>query len=140
MAWITPKTNWTAESFINYNDINRIVDNLKYLRNLALKLYTSKIKSVSVVQKYNFSFANYTDLYSDEVNDIEDSLTSLNVGTLNYDIGVQKTYQDNGAYIDYVELNRIESAMLRLYTEMTYQHSNLDRLAFILGGERKFKI
>lgn len=140
MAWIAPKVNWTAETFINYNDINRIVDNLKYLKGLASHLYTTKIKDVNVAQKYSFWQSGYTELYADEVNNIENALTSLNAGTLNYDIGKQKTYRDNGAYIDYVELNRIEKAMYSLYMEMTFQTNNLDRLAFTLGGERKFKI
>lgn len=140
MAWTPPKVNWTAETFINYNDINRIVNNLKYLKELASHLYTTKIKDVTVVQKYGFGQSGYTDLYADEINDIEEALTSLNVGTLNYNIGDQKTYQDNGAYIDYVELNRIESSMYKLQMEMMFQIDNLDRLAFTLGGERKFKI
>lgn len=144
MAWTTPKTDWEETTFINGNDVNRIVDNLKFLRELASHLYTSKIKSPSVVEKdYDGALTdNYERfiLYSDEMNDIEDCLTSLNVGTLLYDIGDQAVYQDNGAMPDFNELNRIESAMFRLYTEMTIQHENLDRLAFTLGGERKFKI
>lgn len=137
MAWTTPKTDWTDSTFINYQDINRILGNLRYLRELASHLYTSKIPGVGVADKSGYG----VDLYADEVNAIENNLTALNNGTLIYDIGTQQTFQDNGAWIDSTELNRIESAMLRLYNEMTVQHENsLDRLAFTLGGERKFKI
>lgn len=136
MAWTTPKTDWTDSTFINYQDINRILGNLRHLRELASHLYISRIPDVGVADKSGYG----VDLYADEVNAIENNLTALNNGTLIYDIGTQQTYQDNGAWIDSTELNRIESAMLRLYTEMTYQHNSLDRLAFTLGGERKFKI
>ena len=80
-------------------------------------------------------------LYADEMNEFESKLTEINNGTLEYNIGAEQTYRDNGYMPDYEELNRIENAMLRLYTEMTIQHENsLDRLSFTLGGERKFKI
>lgn len=137
MAWTTPKTDWTDSTFINYQDINRILGNLRYLRELASHLYISRIPDIGVADKSGYG----VDLYADEVNAIENNLTALNNGTLIYDIGTQQTFQDNGAWIDSTELNRIESAMLRLYNEMTVQHENsLDRLAFTLGGERKFKI
>lgn len=145
MAWITPKTDWTANTFINSADVNRWIGNLNYLRELASHLYTSRIQALSVQEKEPIvEWRSYLDediyLYADEMNDIERCLTDINNGTLNYEVGKQQTYRDNGAMPDYNELNRIESAMLRLYTEMTIQHNNLDRLAFTLGGERKFKI
>ena len=136
MAWTTPKTDWTASTFINYQDINRILGNLRYLKDLASHLYANRIPDVDVNDKSGYG----VDLYADEVNKIEKNLLDINNATLRYSIGTSKTFQDNGAWIDYVELNRIESATLQLYTEMTYQHDNLDRLAFTLGGERKFKI
>lgn len=151
MAWITPKTDWTEASFINSADVNRWIGNLNFLRDLASHLYTTKIKHlntqekvvVGAIDEYGW-YLNVTDedihLYADEMNEIESKLTEINNGTLIYDIGTEQTYRDNGAMPDYAELNRIESAMLRLYTEMTIQHDNLDRLAFTLGGERKFKI
>lgn len=145
MAWTTPKTDWTEETFINDVDVNRIVNNLNYLRELATHLYVGRIDELAIAEKETWLGVAITDyslyiLYADEMNAIENKLTEINNGTLIYDIGEQQTYRDNGAMPDYNELNRIESAMLRLYTEMTIQHNNLDRLAFTLGGERKFKI
>lgn len=145
MAWATPKTDWTEETFINDIDVNRIVNNLNYLRELASHLYVGQIDELTVAEKEAWLGVAITEyplyiLYADEMNAIESKLTEINNGTLIYDIGEQQTYRDNGAMPDYNELNRIEGAMLRLYTEMTIQHNNLDRLAFTLGGERKFKI
>lgn len=150
MAWTTPKTDWTENTFINSGDVNRWIGNLNYLRDLASHLYTTKIEYLNTQEKVVVGsidgdlLQGDTDedihLYSDEMNELEAKLTEINNGTLIYEIGQQQTYHDNGAMPDYNELNRIESAMLRLYTEMTIQHNHLDRLAFTLGGERKFKI
>lgn len=149
MAWTTPKTDWTAETFINSADVNRWINNLNYLRDLASYLYTTKINYLTTQEKpivgssqvSYFYIDEELHLYADEMNEFESKLTEINNGTLSYDIGSEKTYRDNGYMPDFAELNRIESAMLRLYTEMTIQHDNcLDRLAFTLGGERKFKI
>lgn len=150
MAWTTPKTDWTENTFINSGDVNRWIGNLNFLRDLASHLYTTKIGYLNTQEKVVVGsidgdlWQGDTDedvhLYSDEMNELEAKLTEINNGTLIYEIGEQQTYHDNGAMPDYDELNRIESAMFRLYTEMTIQHDNLDRLAFTLGGERKFKI
>lgn len=150
MAWITPKTDWTEDAFINSGDVNRWIGNLNYLRDLASHLYITQIDYLNTQEKVVVGsidgdlWQGDTDedihLYSDEMNELETKLTEINNGTLIYEIGEQQTYHDNGAMPDYNELNRIESAMLRLYAEMTIQHDNLDRLAFTLGGERKFKI
>lgn len=150
MAWTTPKTDWTENTFINSGDVNRWIGNLNFLRDLASHLYTTQIGYLNTQEKVVVGsidgdlLQGDTDedihLYSDEMNELEAKLTEINNGTLIYEIGEQQTYHDNGAMPDYNELNRIESAMLRLYTEMTIQHNNLDRLAFTLGGERKFKI
>lgn len=151
MAWTTPKTDWTEESFINSVDVNRWIGNLNYLRDLALHLYTVRINYLNTQEKVvvgsvvDDRWQGDTDadihLYADEMNEFESKLTEINNGTLEYDIGDEQTYRDNGYMPDYTELNRIENAMLRLYTEMTIQIANsLDRLSFVLGGERKFKI
>ena len=151
MAWTTPKTDWTEESFINSVDVNRWINNLNYLRDLASHLYTTKNNYLLTQEKVvvgsvvDDRWQGDTDadihLYADEMNEFESKLTEINNGTLEYDIGDEQTYRDNGYMPDYEELNRIENAMLRLYNELTIQHENsLDRLSFTLGGERKFKI
>lgn len=135
MAWTTPKTNWVEDDFINASDINRIVGNIAYLKDLASHLFAGTFSYTPVETK-----AVLYDFYADEINAIENNLANLNGHTLQYYIGETATYNPNGAWVDAVELNRLESGTLRLYTEMTIRHSNLDRLSFTLGGERKFKI
>ena len=121
------------------------------MRDLASHLYTSKINRLLTQEKVvvgsieSDMWQGDTDedihLYADEMNEMESKLVEINNKTLHYNIGARQIFQDNGHMPGFEELNRIESAMLRLYTEMTIQHENsLDRLAFTLGGERKFKI
>lgn len=135
MAWITPKTNWVEDDYINASDINRIVGNIAYLKELASHLFAGTF-SYTAVEEKNVLY----DFYADEINAIETNLENMNNYTLQYYIGETATYSPNGAWVNATELNRIESGTLRLYNEMTVRHNNLDRLSFTLGGERKFKI
>ena len=57
-----------------------------------------------------------------------------------FDLGETKEYAPNGKTIDFNELNRIESAMLRLYeTEMVHRVT-LPILAFTLGNQKGIKV
>ena len=43
MAWVNPKTNWTANDYYNIEDAERIINNIEYLRERAKQLYPSEI-------------------------------------------------------------------------------------------------
>lgn len=132
--WTTPKTDWTEDSFINAVDYNRISENLLFLRDLASELFASpQFKTMDEKTVYEL-------IYADEMNAIEDNLTALNLGTWGYDIGEQETYVDNGSMPISFELNRIESAMLRIKTELDYQIATLPILSFVLGNMRGIQI
>lgn len=124
--WKTPKTDWhgSIDSEGNYSgdrfnavDFNRIKNNLIYLRDLAVKMYKDfTIDKVSDDKGY----ADYP--YADEINTIESNLTKINANTLLRNYGVPPSYSDNGAFLDFTELNRIESAELDLYNRLTNEH------------------
>ncbi len=124
--WQTPKTDWhgSTDSEGNYSgdrfnavDFNRIKNNLIYLRDLAVKMYEEfTIDKVSDDKSY----ADYP--YADEINTIESNLTKINANTLLRNYGVPPSYSDNGAFLDFTELNRIESAELDLYNRLTNEH------------------
>ena len=124
--WQAPKTNWYGGTDANgeyhgdrFNavDFNRIKNNLIYLRDLAIKMYTEfDIEKVSDDKGY----ADYP--YADEINTIESNLDTINVHTIIRDYGTKQTFNDNGAFIDFNELNRIESAELDLYNRLTNEH------------------
>ena len=125
MAWTTPKTNWNGDSAadgtyigdrFNAADFNRIKNNLDYLRELAIKLYDEFAINALGSDR---TPADY--FYADEINRLEENLTTINNKTLRRSYGTAPTYVDNGRTMDFSELNRLESAMLDLYDRLTNQ-------------------
>ncbi len=123
MAWSTPKTDWygAVDSDGNYTgdrfnavDFNRIKNNLVHLREMAIALY-DEFSIVSLGA--NRTPANY--FYADEINQLESNLNTINVNTLQMSYGTAPVYADNGATPDYIELNRLEGAILDLYNRLT---------------------
>lgn len=125
MAWTTPKTNWNGDSAadgtyigdrFNAVDFNRIKNNLDYLRELAIKMYDEfEIQALGSDR----TPADY--FYADEINQLEENLNTINWNTLRRSYGTAPIYVDNGNTMDFVELNRLESAMLDLYDRLTNQ-------------------
>lgn len=125
MAWTTPKTNWNGNSAadgtyigdrFNAVDFNRIKNNLDYLRELAIKMYDEfEIQALGSDR----TPADY--FYADEINQLEENLNTINWNTLRRSYGAAPIYVDNGNTMDFVELNRLESAMLDLYDRLTNQ-------------------
>ena len=123
MAWETPKTDWYGETDENgmysgdrFNavDFNRIKNNLDYLRELAITLYTEfSITSLGDDR----TPADY--FYADEINQLEDNLITINQNTLKRSYGTPPVYIANGSTMDFTELNRLESAILDLYDRLT---------------------
>lgn len=149
MAWITPKTDWKAEynesglfigDFFNVEDYNRIKNNLLELRDLAIKL-VGVIPVITVGADKHYPINNEPDFdndhfFADEINLIENGLETLDEYCPFVDYGTKKTYYDNGKFIDYQELNRIESAELNLYDLLTNSIAGKRRLAVRLGSGR----
>lgn len=135
MEWIEPKIDWTSESFFNYYDYNRIIGNLTYLKAYLDTLFNDLTK-VSLGSKKTVKSL----IYAREINAIENALETLNLETYNFNIGQKKSYQTNKRTIDWVELNRIESAILLLYKTMVAHKQSLPRLAFTLGGQKGLKV
>lgn len=135
MSWETPKTDWVATDFINYTDLNRIGNNLAWLRDEAVKMY----KEFDI---HTFTpFYGYTsDVFASQINKLEEDLETINTNTYNFDIGETRTYVANQPTINYVELNRIESACLQLKTYLESQYAALRRLSFRLGSQKGFKV
>lgn len=135
-TWTAPKTNWQSSyvgstytgDYFSYVDFNRIRNNLDVLTELATTLYvmsfSGSLPSTKTVSGYP---------YADEINLLEKRLHEVNSQSINRDIGTQKTYVDNGAFIDATELNRIESATLDLYRILTEQAGGRKMLKFRLG-------
>lgn len=137
MEWQTPKTNWKVSSgstytgdYFNVSDYNRIKNNLICLTELADKLYVGLSPEGTLLEANK----TFNDIYfADDFNQMETRLQSLNEQTVKQDYGTSETFYQNGAFITYDELNRIESSCLDMYTRFSNQSNGLRMMAFTLG-------
>jgi len=129
VEWITPKTDWDEQSRMNAVDYNRIKNNLQVLAELVGMVYCS----VSIAEMGEDK--NFTSWYfAREFNLFESNLETINQTAYQKDVGDRKTFFDNGPFIDFEELNRIESTMLKFYELASIQQKTLPRLSFRLGN------
>ena len=149
MAWITPKTNWHStydgageyqEDFFNIEDYNRIKNNLMFLKEKGSELVYG-IPNFTVGADKHYPIPGSPDwdndnYFADEINKIEDGLQAID-DTINlFDHGRKQTFYENGRFIGYAELNRIESAELDLYVYIMDSLAGKSKLA-IRFGERE---
>lgn len=74
MAWITPITSWTSNSYYNATDINRVEENTDYLRTFINSLgYTIPMMTTNFTR----TVSSYDDLTS--INRLENNLNSIRV-------------------------------------------------------------
>lgn len=122
MAWETPKTDWYGRrdengvyigDHFNAADFNRIKNNLQHLRDMAIALYNEfDIVSLGADR----TPADY--FYADEINQMEANLTTINSNTLKGSYGNAPAYIENGNTPTFVDLNRLEGAILDLYDKL----------------------
>lgn len=130
--WQEPKTDWTADDYVNMSDYNRIKNNIAYLRELALKVYVDFQWADMGVDKT--SYAQYP--YADEFNALENNLESLRQNTFLFDDSDQKQWYENQKTPNYEDFNRLERACFLFYKGFSSQKENKRRLSFRLGTYR----
>ena len=131
MAWQTPKTNWKPTDTYNIGDYKRWIGNIAYLHELAQEVYKSfELADMGPYQTYKGM------PYADEFNALEANLTSLCNNTYPFSIGEARTYYTNQPSINWQEVNRIESACLLIYNNLTGQIAGRQRLSITLGGAK----
>ena len=133
MMWQQPKTDWQASDDVSCNDYNRIKGNLIYLKELASILYPSFDIEEMGEDKTEEDYP-----YADEINLLEENLKKIAIKTWGEDYGEFPVFQDNGAFINFVELNHIESAVLDMHNQMQNQYYGRRKLMFMLGNEEEF--
>lgn len=134
--WHTPKTNWKATDRFNYVDYNRIKNNLTYLYELAQEVY----KQFSIVDM-GADIEDYTGWFTAaSFNAFESNLETINKNIFTQDYGVSQRFFDNGQFIKWDELNRIESATLQMNDLLERQKATLRKLPFRLGAFREVRI
>lgn len=136
MAWTTPKTDWSATSvdgvytgdYFDVYDFNRLVGNLQVLTGLAEQLFMMTFSGNLPDEKARNEYP-----YASDLNAIENRLHEINDQTIALSIGQKRTFTNNGVFINAAELNRIESAMLRLYEPLLDMVGGRRMLSFRLG-------
>lgn len=129
--WIEPKTDWQPSDDVLCSDYNRIKGNIEFLRDLAYTLYFPFPMGDMGADKTEVEY-----MYADEINLIEDNLETLAANSYHVDVGQKIVYEENGPYIAYEDLNRIERAILNLHDNMNRIRAGKKRLAFRLGTRR----
>lgn len=136
MTWVTPKTNWSGETVggiyngdrFNAVDFNRIKNNLEYLHDLATQMYDDFSINPLGNDKTPRDY-----FHADEINRMEENLNIINDNSLKRSYGVSPVYMDNGNTMDYIELNRLESAILDLYNRLTNEYNGRRMFTWNLG-------
>lgn len=130
--WREPKTNWVRTDYFNYEDYNRIKNNVKYLRKLALVLYLN-----FKYEEMGDDKTGYSDFpYASEFDRIESNLESIKNNSYQFYLSRTKRWYGNQPTLDYQDLNRIESACLSMYEGLNNQLKAKDRLSIRLGYQR----
>lgn len=128
--WQEPKLNWTKDDPTNIDYYNRIKNNLAELREMAIRLYPE----FSITVNPDKVRSDYP--YADEINQLEENLETIRSHTYLFQTGPRQTYYDNQPYIDWQELNRLESACKLIHDNLQGQAEGKRRLSFRLGGLR----
>lgn len=127
--WHTPKTNWSATDRFNFTDYNRIKNNLNYLHQLAVSMWNE-----FDMPNMGADITDYTAFWDVDVfNLFESNLELINKHILTQDFGVSQRFFENGTFIKWDELNRIESAILSMNDLLERQKRGLKRVSFRLG-------
>lgn len=134
--WHTPKTNWTINDRFNYVDYNRIKNNLAYLHEEAVKLW----KPFDIEDMGADIFDNVTTWKARYFNAWEKNLEAINNEILTQNYGFSQTFYENGVFIQWYELNRIESAILSMRDILDRQKASLRKLSFRLGAFKEVKV
>ena len=135
MSWITPKTDWVSTDYFNIEDYNRIIGNIRYLKDFAEELFKA-LDTLDMGEEKTY----VSMIYAREMNAIESNLEIINANTYSFNIGETKTFQANKSTPLWSEFNRIESACLLLYNTMIAHKNALPRLAFTLGGQKGIRV
>lgn len=128
--WQTPKTTWAPGDYFNIEDYNRIKGNLNVLHEIAISAW-SEFLFVEMGADKTYADISY---YADEIDLFEDNLDAINNGTCRLAIGEKKIYEANKVFIGSEELNRIESACLKLHEYLTGTANGRKTLEFTLNG------
>lgn len=133
MSWQEPKTTWVADDYINPTDWERISGNDDYNTELHREMFGTPLTHKGVHLETLQAFT------ADLLNQLESNITDIN-NPYNLDIGESKTWKANGNMCDYTDLNRYESAMLKLHDQMETDITIIPKPKMTLGNVEGIRI
>lgn len=130
IEWIEPKTDWISTDRFNISDFNRIKNNLLWLKERAVSLY--KDFEISDMGDDITSYEEYWNV--EYFNAFEKNVDIINNKIYTQDFGTAQRFFENGAFIKWDELNRLENACMKMKDILDRQSAGLRRFAFRFGG------
>lgn len=125
--WTEPKTDWVITDSFNFEDYNRIKNNIAYLRKMALPFY-STVSFEDMGDDKN----GYNEFpYAEEFNRLENNLELLRNSTFIFNNEERKNWYANEKTPDFEDFNRIERICLDYYKGL--QRYRPRRLGITLG-------
>ncbi|EEG89719.1 hypothetical protein NQ556_08840 [Coprococcus comes ATCC 27758] len=125
--WQEPKIDWVSTDSFNFEDYNRIKNNIAYLREMALPFY-STVPFEDMGDDKN----GYNEFpYAEEFNRLENNLELLRNSTFIFNNEEKKTWYANEKTPDFEDFNRIERICLDYYKGL--QRYRPRRLSITLG-------
>lgn len=124
-----PKTNWVSSDYFNIEDYNRIKNNIQWIKDFSINLY----KDYEIIDMG--ADGTYDGLpYADLINNLETNLETVAQKTIPAAFtGVTMQYSENGNFIDYLELNRLETICKNLHDLLDGQFYGRSKLSFKLN-------
>jgi hypothetical protein len=118
MAWITPKTDWLATDFYNFDDINRVENNTVEVRSYLVSIGYNIPSIVTITNRVGKSY----DLVS-SINRLEANLDTIKNNFVTPPNWQNSVFWDSGTKFTEIHANRWESNVQLLYTyaQLTFQ-------------------
>ena len=132
--WKNPKTDWTSEDRFNISDYNRIKNNIQWIHEKANQFYKS-----FPIKEMGSDIVSYDSYWEvEKFNFFEENIDEINKNILSKDNGVSQRFFENGPFIRWDELNRIENACKTMKEILDNQETTRTvRLSFRLGKTLK---
>lgn len=130
IKWVEPKINWSAKDRFNITDFNRIKNNILWLYRKANMLYQNF--NIEDMGEDITSFESYWNVAF--FNAFETNIEVINKSIYTQDFGISQRFFENGPFIKWDELNRIEISCLSMKEVLERQESGLKKLPIRLGN------
>lgn len=136
IEWNNPKTDWKETDRFNIEDFNRIKNNISWLHEKAV--YLNRPFEIEDMGEDIVDYLSYWKVSS--FNAFENNIESINKNILTKDYGTPQRFYENGAFIRWTELNRIESAILSMKNILDNHEKGLRKIPFVLGRFKEIRL